>query len=201
MRLRQLAAAAVALSLPLGLAAAGPGGAGAATAPVKFGGTISCALTGKVTLTPALTLSASTQPVTVKTAFSLSTCHASKGLVQGGVTLTKGSITGTATLPTGTTCTSLGSGTLPAGGKVAWKTSSPGAAIAPSTATGFTSSVSLGPPITTSLTKGTVTGSFPVKGTAAMTLTLAQSESTLISDCTSTGVGAITLAAGSGATL
>ena len=109
MRLRNVVLAASALAIPAGLVA---GAASAAPAtPVKFTGSISGNLSGKITISPPLTTSASTGPVKFTTTATLSKITGSK--TQKGVTLTGGKWTAVVTAPKGTSCSTLEFGHAP----------------------------------------------------------------------------------------
>ena len=165
------------------------GAASAAPAtPVKFTGSISGNLSGKITISPPLTTSASTGPVKFTTTATLSKITGSK--TQKGVTLTGGKWTAVVTAPKGTSCSTLESGTLPSGpGKVTY--TSTGGTATPSTITFKSETLASTSPVTVDLNKGATTGSFTTASGSSGVLHIDQSVSTLLTDCSTTGLSTI----------
>jgi hypothetical protein len=190
MKLRNMALAAAALALPAAAVVAGGGPSGAATTPVTFAGTLTGDLSGSITITPGITLTASTGTIKFTTHFTDSALVASKGLTQKGVTVTAAKGSSTVTAPAGTSCTTLETTGLPSGVITTTYTATGGTAKATKFKAGSTT-VALGPPITATLggTGTTTTGSFNNSDGAASTakLILNQTETQLLDACEATG--------------
>jgi hypothetical protein len=191
MKLRNIALAAAALALPAGAVVVASAPSGAATTPVVFAGTLTGQLKGSITITPAITLTASTVPIKFTTHTTASALVASKGLTQKGVTITGAKGTSVVTAPIGTSCTTLATSGLPSGVITTKYTATGGLAAATKFKPGKTT-VALGPPITATLggTGTTTTGSFKngTAGSAASNakLILDLTEAALLADCSST---------------
>jgi hypothetical protein len=198
MKLRNLALAAAALALPSAAIIAGSGPSGAVTTPVVFAGTLSGNLSGSITISPAITLSASTVPIKFTTHVTDSSLVASKGLTQKGVTITAAKGSSVITAPIGTSYVTLQTSGLPSGVITTRYTTTGGTAAATKFKPGMTT-------VTTNSTTGvvtavlggtgtTTTGSFKngVTGSAASTATLIlnQTASQLATAC-STGLTSI----------
>jgi hypothetical protein len=205
MKLRNLALAAAALALPSAAIIAGSAPSDAVTTSVTFAGTLTGNLKGSITITPAITNTASTVPIKFATHTTDSNLVASKGLTQMGVTITGAKGSSVVMAPTGTSCGTLASG-LPSG-VITTKYTTTGVTTA--TATHFkpgSTTTSLGPPITATLggTGTTTTGSFKngTAGSAASTakLIIDQTLAQLTASCgSSTGLSKITFTGVNGA--
>jgi hypothetical protein len=174
---RRIALIVSAVAVAFGLLAESTSSAGAAPASaVTFKGTATCSFSGTLTSNPGIKLTTGTYKLT----FSGSLSHCSGNTSQGGVTITGGTLSTSATATGSCTSLSLGS---PAG-TITWKANLPGAA--PTKLSFSNASVKSGTPITVSLpgSGGTskATGSFAGTKSRA-TAIVAQSQSTLTSEC------------------
>lgn len=109
----------LAATLGVGVASATDHGEGA---PVAFGGFTACAVSGKITFSPALR-NAATGTSSAKITVTLSACSNAS---QGGVTLTGGFLQGLVELVRPDACSTVIKGTMPflSGGTVRWEPSS-----------------------------------------------------------------------------
>ncbi len=187
MKIRTIALAAAALAFPAGLVASS-GASAAPLAKVTFTGSIKAVASGSVTISPPLTNSPSSGPLTFTTTATLT--KPTGDTKQGGVTITKAKYSSVGTEPAGTTCDSLESNPVPEGmGTVKYTTT--GGSAAPSTLKFKSGSLTNTNPITVSLTKGVTTGSFATPGKSKATLVIDQTIGTLLTECGSTGVSSL----------
>ncbi len=192
MKLRKGGLVAAAIAFSAGLAFATTGAAGATTTQTVFQGTLRANITGAIKFIPALTLTGSTGTVKVVTNATLS--NLSGTTIYKGTTITGGKYHSAITLPAGSSCTSLAGG-LPANtGKVSYTYTGTLPAAPTKVAWGSTTTNITSTPIEVTLGTATVKGSFtkPSGSLSTATLYIKQSESTLLSDCETTGLAKLT---------
>lgn len=191
-RFTRVALAATAVAIPVGIFAAAGSAAFAAApnTPVKFTGSITCTTKGSITINPPIDDSTQTSKVTFTG--KLSACSGNTS--EKGVTISGGSFRDVQTI-TGS-CSTLTSG-LPSGTlKVTYSAS--GGTVTPSKVafsgvgvTATSSTVSFVIPNSGGTT--TTTGSFANSSSGSKaSVTLDQSPSTLLGECTTTGVSKLT---------
>ena len=121
--LRTIALGTGVLTLGLGLATGVGGGiATAKTPPTQFSGDISCTASGSVNFNPKIT-NGGTSPETVSVKFKITGCSGA-GDTDGAITLSKGTLKATTTVPVTNACEPIlsGSDSLPAAtGTISWK--------------------------------------------------------------------------------
>jgi hypothetical protein len=186
MKLRNIVLAGATLALPAVVTIAGTAPSEAVTTPVTFAGTLHGNLSGSITITPALTLTASKVPIKFTTRVTDSSLVASKGLTQMGVHIVAAHGVSVVTAPIGTSCLTLETTGIPSGVITTAYTTTGGTATVTKFKPGKTTTTT-GPPIKAVLGgAGTVTvGSFR-NGTAGS----AASTATLIIDQTAAALGA-----------
>lgn len=195
MNLRKIGLAAAALAVPVGFVIGTSGLASAVATHTVFQGTLSSDISGAIKFNPPLTLSASSGTVTITTTATLS--NLSGTTTYKGTTITGGHYRSVVTLPAGSSCLSLESGFPNSTGKVSF-TSTGTLPAAPTTlAWGSTTTNTSSTPISATLSNPTVKGSFtkPSGSSSTATLYIHQSESTLLSDCETTGLAKLTFGA------
>lgn len=182
--------AGVTLVLPAAGASASPAHPGrdaASTTPVTFTGAVRCDAKGRMTLSPAYTLSGSKKRSTLKITLSLSSCGGSHPITEHGVTITGGSFSGSISTPDNS-CVALSSRIPALSGKASF-TAKKGT-VTPTKVTYSVGAASFShPPIVLKfpLKGGTVkqSGSFAGKrGSIALTLQLAPAA--MLGQCQST---------------
>jgi hypothetical protein len=196
MNFRKIGLAAAALAVPLGFAVA-TSSLASATTPTHtvFQGTLSSDITGAIKFVPALTLTASTGTVKVVTNATLS--NLSGTTTYKGTTITGGKYHSVVVLPAGSSCLSLEGGLPNSTGRVTY-TSTGTLPAAPTTLSwGSTTTNISSSPISATLSNPTVKGSFtkPSGSLSTATLYIKQSESTLLTDCETTGLAKLTFGA------
>jgi hypothetical protein len=183
-------------ALPVAAVAASTTAANASVRPHKaitFTGSVNCALAGAIKATPAITNTASKGTIAIKLSGKLTKCTGS--IKQGGLTISKGTVSSTATLPAGTTCSSLLSSLPKPIGKISWTPTVTGGNTIKPTAFALSSpKLASESPITIDYTS-TQTGSFTGKGAAKAVIK--QGIATLLNDCGGTGVSILTITTGS----
>lgn len=186
MRIRTLSLAVAALAIPASLLASGVSSADTAVSGAKvFTGSIKGPVTGAIKLSPPITNTASTGPVTFTTTATFSKVNGSK--TQGGVTITGAKYVSTTTLPKGTSCSTLESGTIPVGtGKLTYTAT--GGTVTPSSITFKSGTLANTNPITVDLNKGLTTGSFATPSATKGVLIIDQTLSKLLAQCGGTGI-------------
>jgi hypothetical protein len=187
-----------ALALPLGAVAIGSSTASATVRPhssVTFTGSVSCALTGAIKAVPAITGTPSTGTIAVSLTGSLTKCTGA--ITQGGLTISKGIVKSSVTLPAGTSCTTLVSSPPNPTGSITWKpTIVTTTKITPTKFKTSGGSVTSTSPITITYSSSQ-TGSFA--GTGSVKAVVKQTLSTLLTECGTggTGVSKLNLTTGS----
>ena len=186
---RRIALAGAALTLPgLTLGVMSAGATTKTTPRVRFTGTITCAVKGSLTATPAITLSSTSH--TLKLHATLSACTGSTS--EKGVTIAGGTLNATATATA--SCTSL-SGGAPSG-SITWKANLPGASSTKQSFSNAAINVNSSTGVITVALPGSggtakATGSF-AGSTSAATAIVDQTESTLAGECLGSGVSKLT---------
>jgi hypothetical protein len=206
MGVRRIAIAATSLMLTAGVMVGASGGAGAAVSTYRFKGSVSATITGAIKVTPALTLSPSAGPVTVRITAALTgltgtTSQANNG---GSTSLTGGAFRSLVTLPAGTRCLSLLGGIPSGAATLKWASSTTGTGLPAATSVISFGSGSLATtsPITATLGgPGTTTkGSFakPTGGNSSATVVLNQTLNSLVVKCEGAGVSRLTFTGAKG---